>query len=80
MVTRSAGVVERFDDSMREALLPDGIAPAQLADRLRAWRTDVQGWRARAAASGARLRARSLSDMAAELVAVAHGTPERASA
>ena len=27
MVTRSAGVVERFDDSMGEALLPDGIAP-----------------------------------------------------
>ena len=80
MVTRSAGVVERFDDSMGEALLPDGIAPARLADRLRAWRTDVQGWRTRAAATGARLRARSWSDMAAELVAVAHGSSERASA
>jgi glycosyltransferase involved in cell wall biosynthesis len=80
MVTRSAGVTERFDDSMREALLPDGIAPAQLSERLRAWRTDVQGWRTRAAATGARLRARSWADMAAELVAVAQGTPERASA
>jgi len=80
MVTRSAGVAERFDDSMREALLPDGIAPAQLTDRLRAWRTDVQGWRTRAAATAARLRARSWSDMAAELVAAAHGTRERASA
>jgi glycosyltransferase involved in cell wall biosynthesis len=80
MVTRSAGVAERFDDSMREALLPDGIAPAQLAERLGAWRTDVEGWRTRAAATGARLRARSWADMAAELVAVAQGTPERASA
>jgi glycosyltransferase involved in cell wall biosynthesis len=80
MVTRSAGVVERFEDSMREALLPDGIAPPQVAERLRSWRTDVQGWRARAAATGARLRARSWADMAAELVAVAQGTPERASA
>ena len=80
MVTRSAGVAERFDDSMREALLPDGIAPAQLTDRLRAWRTDVLGWRTRAAATGARLRARSWSDMAAELVAAAHATSERASA
>jgi len=80
MVTRSAGVAERFDDAMRESLLPDGIAPVQLTDRLRAWRTDVHGWRTRAAATGARLRARSWSDMAAELVAAAHGTPQRASA
>jgi glycosyltransferase involved in cell wall biosynthesis len=80
MVTRSAGVVERFDDSMTEALLPDGIAPAQLAERLRSWRSDVQGWRTRAAGTGARLRARSWFDMAAELVAVAQRTPERASA
>jgi glycosyltransferase involved in cell wall biosynthesis len=81
MVTRSAGVVERFDDSMmREALLPGGIAPAQLAERLRSWRSDVQGWRTRAAATGARLRARSWSDMAAELLAVAQRTPDKASA
>ena len=65
MVTRSAGVVERFDGAMTEGLLPDGITPVQLADRLRSWRADVQGWRARAAATAARLRARSWTDMAA---------------
>jgi glycosyltransferase involved in cell wall biosynthesis len=80
MVTRSAGVVERFDDSMTAALLPDGITPAHLADRLRSWRADVQGWRVRAAATAARLRARSWTDMAAELVSVAQASPERASA
>ena len=80
MVTRSAGVVERLDDSMTEALLPDGITPAHLADRLRSWRADIQGWRVRAAATAARLRARSWTDMAAELVSVAQASPERASA
>jgi glycosyltransferase involved in cell wall biosynthesis len=80
MVTRSAGVVERFDDAMTEALLPDGGTPLQLADRLRSWRADVLGWRARAAATAARLRARSWTDMAAELVSIAQVSSERAPA
>ena len=75
MVTRTRASPSGSTTAMRDALLPDGIAPAQLADRLRAWRTDVQGWRTRAAATGGRLRARSWADMAAELVAVAQGTP-----
>jgi glycosyltransferase involved in cell wall biosynthesis len=80
MVTRSAGVVERFDGAMAEALLPDGITPMQLADRLRSWRADVQGWRARAAGTAARLRARSWTDMAAELVSLAEVPSGRAPA
>ena len=80
MVTRSAGVVERFDGAMTEGLLPDGISPVQLADRLRSWRADVQGWQARAAATAARLRARSWTDMACELVSVAQVSSERAPA
>jgi glycosyltransferase involved in cell wall biosynthesis len=80
MVTRTAGVVERFDDAMAEALLPDGVTPPQLTERLRSWRGDMSGWRARAAATAARLRARSWADMAAELVAVVQRSPERASA
>jgi glycosyltransferase involved in cell wall biosynthesis len=77
MVTRNAGVVERFDDAMAEALLPEGVTPPQLTERLRSWRADVPGWRARAATTAARLRARSWADMAAELVAVVHRSPER---
>lgn len=80
MVTRIAGVTERFDDGMAEALLPDNVTPLQLADRLRSWRSDVEGWKTRASATAARLRARSWSDMAAELVSFAQQAPERASA
>jgi hypothetical protein len=65
---------------MAEGLLPDGITPVQLADRLRSWRADVQGWRARAAATAARLQARSWTDMAGELVSVAQVSSERAPA
>jgi len=80
MVTHTAGVAERFDAGLAEALLPDGVTPDQLADRLRAWRADDEGWRARAAPTAARLRARSWTDMAAELVTVAERSPERVSA
>lgn len=80
MVTRTAGVTERFDDAMPEALLPENVTPLQLADRLRSWRGDVEGWKARARTTAVRLRGRSWSDMAAELVSVAQRSPERASA
>ena len=80
MVTRTAGVTERFDDGMTEALLPENVTPLQLADRLRSWRGEVEGWKTRASATAARLRARSWSDMAAELVSVAQRAAERASA
>ncbi len=80
MVTRTAGVGERFDDGMGEALLPDGVTPRQLAERLRSWRADVDGWRARAAPTGARLRARTWADMAVEFVSVVQGSRERATA
>jgi glycosyltransferase involved in cell wall biosynthesis len=80
MVTRTAGVAERFDDGMTEALLPEGVTPRQLAERLRVWRGDVDGWRARAAPTGAQLRARTWVDMAAEFVSVAQKSRERATA
>ena len=80
MVTSGAGVVERFDEAMSEALLPEAVTAEQLAGRLRSWRADVQGWRTRASATAARLRARAWADMAAELVSVARRSPERATA
>ena len=80
MVTETAGVVERFDATMSPALLPQGVTADGLADRLRAWRGDVEGWRSRASATAARLRARSWTAMAAELVAVAHESRAQASA
>jgi glycosyltransferase involved in cell wall biosynthesis len=78
MVTETAGVVERFDSTMSPALLPQGVTADGLADRLRAWRADVEGWRSRAAATAARLRARSWTAMAAELIAVVQESTSRA--
>ena len=80
MVSEDAGVTERFDATMAPALLPQGATPDQIAERLRSWRGDVDGWRARAASTGARLRARSWAAMAEELVAVAERPPARATA
>jgi glycosyltransferase involved in cell wall biosynthesis len=77
MVTETAGVVERFDSTMSPALLPPGVTADALADRLRAWRADVEGWRARASATAARLRARSWAAMAAELVALVQESRSR---
>ena len=76
MVTETAGIAERFDHGIAEALLPDGIAARALADRLRAWRRDMSGWQMRASGTAARLRARTWSDMAVELIDVAQ-RPER---
>jgi glycosyltransferase involved in cell wall biosynthesis len=72
LVTRTAGVVERFDPRMTDALLPEHVTADVLAERLRQWRRDVPGWRVRAAATAARLRSRSWREMAAELVSRAH--------
>jgi glycosyltransferase involved in cell wall biosynthesis len=80
MVTETAGVVERVDRSLSPALLPPGITGEALADRLRTWRADMAGWRARAESTAARLRARSWHTMAAELVAVAEESRARATA
>jgi hypothetical protein len=70
--------VERFDSTMSPALLPQGVTADGLADRLRAWRADVEGWRSRASATAARLRARSWSVMAADLIAVVQESRSRA--
>ena len=78
MVTETAGVVERFDSTMSPALLPQGGSADVLADRLRAWRVDIEGWKSRASTTAARLRARSWAAMAAELIAVVRESRSRA--
>lgn len=77
MVTRTAGVVERFDHGWSDGLLPENVSADELAHRLRAWRADVRGWRERAAPSARRVRARSWADMAAEFVSVVEQLPAR---
>jgi glycosyltransferase involved in cell wall biosynthesis len=70
LVAADAGVVERLPDSLRPLTLPAPLTAASLADRLRLWRDDIDGWRARARAAGAELRRRSWDHMAAEIAAL----------
>ena len=78
MVSAAAGVVERFEPEMRDAILPSQVTPEALALRLQAWRRDMDGWRSRAAATAERLRARTWRDMAAEFVEITASPPARA--
>lgn len=71
MVTSTAGIVERFDDSLRQSVLPPDVTGDLLADRLCAWSADVEGWRRRAASTAGKLRARSWDEMASDIVALA---------
>lgn len=77
MVTRSAGVVERFDGGMEGATLPEDLTAPALAERLASWRRDVEGWRERAQRTAARIRQHSWQDMAREIVEAAQRLRER---
>lgn len=70
IVSASAGVAERLPDDLRPLTLPDPIKVDDLVARLRVWRTDMPGWRARAAATGAQLRRRTWDHMAADIAAI----------
>lgn len=78
MVTRTAGVAERFDVSMDDALLPEQISPEALAVKLSDWRGDIDGWRERAAPTAARIRARTWEHMAADFVQAVERSPRGA--
>ncbi|MGB2713349.1 MAG: glycosyltransferase family 4 protein [Vicinamibacterales bacterium] len=71
LVTGNAGIVERFDEELEGSVLPVDVSSDQLAETLRAWAGDVEGWRLRAASTAARLQSRSWDDMAGEIVAFA---------
>ncbi|HSL24337.1 MAG TPA: glycosyltransferase family 4 protein [Vicinamibacterales bacterium] len=66
IVTSHAGVAERYPEALRPLLLRSLSADA-LMDRLRAWRDDTEGWRARTAPLGAALRARTWDVMSEEI-------------
>ena len=74
MVTRTAGIVERFDNALEGSLLPPDVTCGLLANRLRAWASDVDGWRDRAASTAERLGIRSWDDMGSAFVAAAADT------
>ena len=73
LVSASAGVAERYPESLRELLLEDAESPATLAARITRWRARAPDWRAAVVEFGNRLRARSWDDMARDLVTVCEG-------
>jgi glycosyltransferase involved in cell wall biosynthesis len=74
IVSASAGVAERLPDDLRPLTLPDPIGVDDLVARLRLWRGDTSGWRARAGAAGDVLRRRTWDHMAADIAAIVERT------
>jgi glycosyltransferase involved in cell wall biosynthesis len=71
MVSATAGVAERYPADLKALLIHDPEDPAALSDQLRAWRRDLETWRARVLPVAASLRARSWDDMSHDIVALA---------
>jgi glycosyltransferase involved in cell wall biosynthesis len=78
-VTCCAGVAERYPEELSGLLLGDPPSARDLIERLRGWRADIEGYRARVAAFAATLRQRTWSDMAREFVELTMPPPEKSS-
>ena len=73
LVSRRAGVAERFPEDLSEMLLHDPEDAIDLATRLLLWRGSMQQWRDRFEPFAAQLRRRTWADVAADIVALAEG-------
>ena len=78
LVSRAAGVAERYPAALSEMLLPDPEDAADLAARLRRWRRSVDVWRGAFAPFSDELGRRGWPDVAAEFVAFVEGEGARA--
>ena len=70
IVSAVAGVAEEYPPELKDAVLSDSDDPAELAVKLRAWRTDRAGWKERFRPLSERLRSRTWDDMARDIVAL----------
>jgi glycosyltransferase involved in cell wall biosynthesis len=77
LVSRDAGVSERFDGLMDDLLLPNPVTADELADRLKYWRTHLESWPNRMAELSNRFRTHTWDTMSAEIVAAAETVPPR---
>jgi len=66
-VTRSAGVAERYPESLSGLLLDDPPQAADLAARMRSWRERMPEFRVAVAPFGEKLRTRTWDDMARDI-------------
>jgi glycosyltransferase involved in cell wall biosynthesis len=71
LVSRQAGVAERYPPALSEMLLPDPEDADDLAARLLGWRRSMGRWRKEFAPLAAELGRRTWADVAADFVALA---------
>ena len=69
IVSRSAGIAERFPSELSDMLLDDPDDVQELVGRLRSWRAHHPAWRVRVSALGAELRNHRWPDMSTAFVA-----------
>ncbi|MEO6812053.1 MAG: glycosyltransferase family 4 protein, partial [Isosphaeraceae bacterium] len=69
-VTRTAGIAGRYPDSLADFLIPDPDDAADLADRLRRWRSQMDTYRALASPFGQALRDHTWDHMAEQIAAL----------
>jgi glycosyltransferase involved in cell wall biosynthesis len=74
LVSRRAGVTERFTAEMSDMVLADPEDVGEVVTRLLWWRQAMEAWRARTAGLGAQLRRHTWTDMAARIVSLAEGS------
>jgi glycosyltransferase involved in cell wall biosynthesis len=73
-VTCSAGIAERYPCDLTDLLLANPPGVDDLTRRLRQWRRDMAGYRARVTRFSATLRQRTWADMAADIVNILEQT------
>jgi len=70
LVSAAAGVAEEYPPGLADALFPNPDDADDLAARLKRWRADLEGWKARFRTLSDRLRSRTWDDTAREIVSV----------
>jgi glycosyltransferase involved in cell wall biosynthesis len=70
MVSASAGVAEQYEAGFAPLLIPDPEDAGDLVQRLLAWRSNKEQWKARFQPFGDRLRNRTWRDTAADFVSI----------
>lgn len=70
IVTRSAGIAERYPAALRDLLIDDVIDAATVAEALWRWRSAADAWSVRTETFAASLRSRSWDAMAGEIAAM----------
>jgi glycosyltransferase involved in cell wall biosynthesis len=73
IVTRTAGIAERYPDALRDLLIEGEVEATPVAEALWRWRSAADAWAARNEAFAASLRSRSWDAMAAEIAALVEG-------